>query len=288
MKISLIGLGKMGAVLANRLLLAKFDLTVFNRTQEKMRPLIQAGAKGAASLKDAVKNAEVVITCLLDDNAVLQTVEGFIDSLPKGAIHLSTSTILPETSKKLSTLHTKQGSIYLAGNVLGVPKAAEKGALTTIVAGKADAIAKCETIFNAYSSNIIKVGENPYQANVFKICANYLLASAIETIGEIYTFAEKSAVDAEVINKFFHVVFAHPAFKLYVDKIKERTFDDVNFDLKGGFKDLNLFQQAFAMAGVVPGIANVIKDKMTIAIAHDMAEKDWSVVTEITRKEANI
>ncbi len=288
MKITVIGLGKMGSVLVKRLLQANFQVTVFNRTAEKMQASIQAGASGAATLKDAVENAEVVITSLFDDSVVSQVVAGFVDFLPAGAIHIGTSTILPETSKKLFDLHQSKGSIYLAGNVLGVPKAAERGELTSIVAGDKAAIEQCQSIFMAYSTKLIVAGVHPYQANVVKICMNYMLATAIEAMGELYTFAEKNAVDLELINSMFHSIFGHPAFKLYVDKIKDRDFSNVNFDLKGGFKDISLFQQAFANVFVVPDIINVIKDKFVIAMAHNMQDKDWSAVTEITRKQANI
>ncbi|KTD68278.1 MULTISPECIES: NAD(P)-dependent oxidoreductase [Legionella] len=288
MNITLIGLGKMGSVLAQRLLAAKYNLTVFNRTPEKMQPLINAGAKGANSLEDAVKDATIIITCLLDDHAVLETVNHFVHLMQPKAIHVGTSTILPETSKKLAELHQKHNSTYIAANVLGVPKAAARGELTTLVAGQEDAIAQCKPIFSAYSIKIIHAGSQPFQANVIKICMNYFLVTAIEAMGELYAFAEKSQVDISILNTLFHSIFAHPAFQLYVDKIKERDFDDVNFDMKGGFKDLNLFQQAFAQAGVVPDIANIIKDKFIIALAHHMENKDWSAVTEITRLESNL
>lgn len=288
MKITLIGLGKMGSVLAERLLAAHFDLTVFNRTQEKMKPLVQKGAKGARTIEEAVKEAQVVISCLLDDHAVLETAQHFIPLLKADTIHLGTSTILPETSKQLEQLHQAHGSIYLAGNVLGVPKAAARGELTTIVAGSTAAIEQCNPLLSAYSSKIIQVGTRPFQANVVKICMNYMLVSAIETMGELYTFAEKSEVDCTMLNGMFHSIYAHPAFKLYVDKIKERNFNDVNFDMKGGFKDISLFQHALTQVGVVPDVANVIKDKFITALAHHMDDKDWSAVTEITRLQANI
>jgi len=291
MKIALLGLGKMGSALARRLLQANFDLTVYNRSKDKMQPLVQAGAKPASTPKEAVANADVVLTCLLDDKAVLETVKGengILVSLKPGTIHIGTSTILPDTSKQLTKLHQEQGSIYIAGNVLGVPKVADKGELTTIVAGNQNAINQCTAIFNSYSAKILKVGTEPYQANVVKISANYFLVTTIEAMGEIYTFAEKSHVDLDFMNGFFHTVLAHPAFKLYADKIKARDFDNVNFDMKGGIKDLNLFQQAFMDVGVVPDIANIIKNKFIIAIAQGMENKDWSAVTEITREQAGL
>lgn len=291
MKVALIGLGKMGKVLAQRILLGEFSLTVYNRTAIKMQPLIRAGAKGADSLQAAVENADVVITCLLDDAAVLECVngeKGFLSFLKSGAIHIGTSTILPSTSKTLSSLHAENKSLYIAANVLGVPKAAEKGELTTIVAGSKDIIEKLTPLFLCYSQKIIHAGTQAYQANAMKICINYLLASSIEMLGEIYAFAEKNEMDISIIHDFLQTVYAHPAFKLYVDKIKDRNFDEVNFNLSGGFKDLRLFQQAFANAHVVPDVANIIANKFIIALAHEMENKDWSAITEITRQQAGL
>lgn len=291
MKITLIGLGKMGTVLAKRLLHANFDLTVYNRTPEKMQPLTAMGAKGASNIKEAVMKADVVITCLLDDNAVLQVVsgtEGFLPFLKQGAIHIGTSTILPATSKILSQKHQDAKNVYIAANILGIPKAAEKGEATSIVAGDLEAIERCTPLFNSYSSKILHAGKLAYQANVIKISINYLLVSSIEMMGELYAFAEKNEVDINTINTVLHGIYAHPAFIQYIDKVKNRNFDEVNFALSGGFKDLRLFQQAFADARVPPDIANIITNKFIIAMAQNMADKDWSAFTEITRKQSGL
>jgi len=291
MKIALLGLGKMGSALGKRVLQANFDLTVYNRTASKMQPLTALGAKSSNSPKEAVTHADVVITCLSDDNAVLQTVQGeggFLQSMKKGAIHIGTSTILPDTSKTLSKLHQENGSVYIAGNVVGIPKVAEKGELTSIVAGPVAVIEKCTPIFKCYSSKIINAGSKSHLANVIKICNNYLLATSIEVIGQVYTFAEKSEVDVRIIYNLLQSIYAHPGYKLYVDKINDRNFDEVNFALKVGFKDLRLFQQAFTDVGVVPDFGNVITNKFIIAVAHGMAEKDWSAITEITRHQAGL
>lgn len=290
-KIALIGLGRMGSAVAKKILEAKFNLCVYNRTASKMQPLLDLGAKGASSIQEAVNDADVVITCLLDDKAVLEAVtspNGILENLKPGAIHICTSTILPATSKKLTELHNNTQTIYVAGNVLGIPKVAEQGALTSLVAGNLKAIHFCEPIFKTYSKKIINAGDEPYKANVMKICTNYLLATTIECMGELYTFAEKNGLESEYVNGMFHEVYAHPAFTLYADKIQKRDFDDVNFDLQGGLKDLNLFQQAFTDVQIVPDFANVIKNKFIIALAHGLEKKDWSAVTEVTRMLAGL
>ncbi len=290
-KITLIGLGKMGSVLAKKLLEAQFDLTVYNRTASKMQPLLTMGAKGANSAKEAALSADVILTSLFDDESVMEVVcgeDGILAVLKPGAIHIGTSTILPSTSKKLTELHNQNNTIYIVGNVLGIPKVAEKKALTSIIAEDQTTIASCMPIFNAYSNTIINIGQEPYKANVMKICANYLLATTIECMSELYTFAEKNALDAEYINKLLHAVFAHPAYQQYADKIKNRDFDNVNFDLKGGFKDLQLFQKAFTEVGVAPDLASLIANKFIIALANGMENKDWSAVSNVTRKQAGL
>jgi 3-hydroxyisobutyrate dehydrogenase-like beta-hydroxyacid dehydrogenase len=290
-KVAFIGLGKMGSVLAKKILEANFDLTIYNRTSSKMQPLILAGARGAQSIQQAVDQADVVVTCLFNDEAVLDVVagkEGFLKMLKPGAIHISISTILPSTSKKLTKLHEENGSIYIAGNILGVPKVAERGESTTLAAGDPNALNACNSIFNAYSNKIIQMGSDAYKANAMKLSTNYLLATAIESIGEIYAYTEKNDIETEIVSSFFHSVFAHPAFKLYVEKIKEQSFDDVNFDLKTGAKDLDLVQEAFTKEHVTPDIANSIKNKFEAALAQGMGEKDWCAITEITRKKAGL
>lgn len=290
-RISLIGLGKMGSVIAKKLLEAGFDLAVYNRTESKMKALLALGAKRASSAKEAAMSADIVLTCLFDDQSVIDVVcgyNGILEGLKPGAIHIGTSTILPATSKKLTELHQQKNTIYIAGNVLGVPKVAEKGKSTSIIAGDQATIEACMPIFNAYSKTIINVGQEPYKANVMKICTNYLLATSIECMAELYTFAEKNDLESEYINKMLHTVFAHPAYQLYADKIKERDFDNVNFDLKGGYKDLQLFQKAFTDVQVVPDIANIIANKFLIALAHGMENKDWSAVSNVTRKLAGL
>ncbi|ARG97152.1 oxidoreductase [Legionella micdadei] len=290
-KVALIGLGKMGSALGKKLLEAGFDLTVYNRTPSRMQPFLQMGAKGADSVKEVAMAADVVLTSLFDDDSVFDVVcgpEGLLAGLKQNAIHISTSTILPATSKKLTELHRDKNTIYVAANVLGIPKVADKGELTTIVAGDPNAVKLCTPLFNAYSKTILNIGQQPYKANVMKICMNYFLATSIECMAEVYTFAEKNDLEAEHINKMFHTVFAHPAYQLYAVKIKDRDFDQVNFSLRGGLKDLQLFQKAFLQEQIVPDLANILVNKFIIALAHGMENKDWSAVSNVTRQLAGL
>ncbi|HQT25257.1 MAG TPA: NAD(P)-binding domain-containing protein, partial [Burkholderiales bacterium] len=95
MRLGFIGLGKMGAPMANRLAAAGCDLTVYNRTPGKMQPLLDLGAKGAESLRE-FRECDIVFTMLSDDEALEAVVfgsEGLLEILQKDALHVSCSTI---------------------------------------------------------------------------------------------------------------------------------------------------------------------------------------------------
>ncbi len=289
--ITLIGLGKMGTAIATRLLEQGVALTVYNRTQAKMLSLAEKGAKTAATLQEAVSHADVVITCLLDDQAMFDMVlspEGLPAYMKSGAIHLSTATLLPDTAIALDKTHTMYGSHYMAATVLGVPKVAYTGELTAFFAGTQACSQLCESLLQKIAASTFYLGENIKAPLILKICTNYALCTTIELISELYVFAEKSGLDLAIVQKNLHHIYGHPAFKRYIDKIKERNFDDVNFDMKGGMKDVTIFQKALADVGVPPYLADLVKSRQISALAHGYENKDWSSIYEIVRREAGL
>jgi 3-hydroxyisobutyrate dehydrogenase-like beta-hydroxyacid dehydrogenase len=287
-KILLIGLGKMGTALATRILQGGLELTVYNRTAGKAHALVEIGAQEAVSLAEAAATADVIITCLLDDAAVLSVVKTMLPHLKKGAIHVGSSTILPATSTQINEMHAAEGSHYIAANVLGVPKAALAGKLTSLVAGDALLIDKIEPVLKTFSENIMRFGDKPANANVMKVSVNYMLITIIELISELYVYSEKNGVNVDFIQTILHSIFSHPAPKLYIDKIKARDFDNVNFDMRGGAKDVAIFQKAFASSGVSPELANVVSSRFIAALAQGMENKDWSGIYEVIRAESGL
>jgi 3-hydroxyisobutyrate dehydrogenase-like beta-hydroxyacid dehydrogenase len=289
-KVGFIGLGKMGALIAQNILKAGFDLTVYNRTPEKMKPLIEKGAKRAPSPKEAATEADVVITCLMDDQSVLDTVtgeNGLLAGLKPGGVHIGTATISPACATKLAELHRAHGSYYVAGPIFGRPDAAEAGTLLTYVAGDREAIAACDSLFNAYTKSHIYMGEDHQVVNSIKLAMNFMLVSFIELFSEVYTFAEKSGIDPEFTNELILTVLAHPVLKQYATRIRTRDFEPA-FDLRAGFKDVELMLQASTEVRAPLTIASAVREKFLTALASDMADKDWSAVSEVTRRNAGL
>jgi 3-hydroxyisobutyrate dehydrogenase-like beta-hydroxyacid dehydrogenase len=124
--IGFIGLGLLGLPLATNLLNAGYELRVYNRTASKAESLVAQGAQLAPRPVDAVTTGGIVATIVWDDAALESVVmsDGFLEQLGPGGIHLSMSTVLPETAKKLAALHAQHGSIYIEAPIFGRPEAA--------------------------------------------------------------------------------------------------------------------------------------------------------------------
>ncbi len=292
LQVAFVGLGRMGSGIVENILKRGFAVTVWNRTQSKMAPAIALGAKGAKTLKEAVAEADVVITSLMDDVSVqesLQGPDGILAGLRPGAIHLCIATISPKFADGLDRLHKEHGTRYLSGPVVGRPDAARAGELTSYIAGGKSAVAIVEPIVAAYSKSVKFVSETPRDANIIKLCINYSVVTIIELIGEVYALAEKSGADPAVINDFYQVVFAHPALKMYGNKILQRDFDSQGgFSMLGGKKDVTLMLQAAKEAGATLEIGQIINGKMEIALNGGMGNRDWSAVSEISRRNAGL
>jgi 3-hydroxyisobutyrate dehydrogenase-like beta-hydroxyacid dehydrogenase len=277
----------MGSGIARNIQNAGFGLTVYNRTTEKMKPLVEAGATAASTPREAAAAADVVVTNLMDDASVLSAMtgdNGILAGMRPDAIHIGTTTISPSLSTRLEELHAAQGSHYVAGPVAGRPDAAAAGKLFTFVAGKPEWLERCRPVMNAYANRIIPMGEDPAIAMSMKLVGNFMVASLIELIGEAYVFAECRGVDPSIITNMFKQFI--PAAGEYVDRIGTRDFGRAGFTLDGGTKDITLILQAAAEVHAPLSYASVVRDKCLAAQARGMGQMDWSVMTETSRFDA--
>jgi 3-hydroxyisobutyrate dehydrogenase-like beta-hydroxyacid dehydrogenase len=289
-RVGFIGLGKMGTAMARNILRAGFDVAVYNRTRSKMAPLADMGAVRADSPKQAAAGADAVITCLLDDQSMLDNVtgeDGILAGLKAGSIHIGTATISPGCATELAELHRAHGSYYVAGPIFGRPNAAEAGTLLTYVAGDADAVAACERLFDAYAEKHVYMGPDHGVVNSIKLTMNFMLVSMIEVLSEVYTFAEKSGIDLEFTNDLIETVLDHPALREYARRIRTRDFEAA-FELRAGLKDVELMLQASGDVQAPIPVAGLARDKFLTALATGLAGQDWSAIAEVTRRNAGL
>jgi 3-hydroxyisobutyrate dehydrogenase-like beta-hydroxyacid dehydrogenase len=287
LSVACIGLGRMGSGIAGNIQRHGFPLAVYNRTPEKTKPFVAAGAKFARTPREAAAGAEIVVTNLMDDASVLDTVtgeNGILAGMRPDAIHIGTTTISPKLSTHLAALHAAHGSHYIAGPVAGRPDAAAAGKLFTFVAGKPEPVERSRPVISAYTDRIIPIGEDPAIAMSMKLAGNFMVASLIELMGQVYVFAEKRGVDSAIITAMFKQFM--PASSEYVDRISSRNFENAGFTLDGGLKDVTLILAAAAEVHAPLPYGSLVRDKCLAAQARGMSQLDWSVLTEISRINA--
>ena len=289
MKLAFIGAGNMGSPMARNLLHAGHQVTVYNRTRAHVEPLRQEGAAMADSPADAAHDAEAIVTMLADDHAVEQVVESFQETLAAGAAHIGMSTISVACSKRLAEQHAARGQLYVAAPVFGRPVAAAAAKLWIVVAGPPESVARCQPVFDALGRGTSVVGTEPWLANTVKLSGNFLIAAALESLGEAFALVRKSGVDAgqflEIVN---NALFNSPLYAGYGGAVAKEQFEPAGFKLRLGFKDLRLVQEAAESAAVPMPLAGVLRDRFLAALARGEGDLDWAALARIAAVQAGL
>lgn len=291
MKVAFIGLGNMGGGMASNILQKDFELTVWNRTASKMDPFIEKGAKPAGTPKQAASDADVVITSLMDDQSLLDNLQGdngILAGMKPGTIHVCVTTISPKFADELLEIHKQHGSRFVVCPVLGRPDAAAEGSLIALLAGDAEGIEIAKPVIEAFTSMADVMGDVPSHASTLKLCLNYTVISSIELMSEVYTVADKAGLDVNKVAGFYQIIFGFPVLQMYAEKVKNRDFDDGGFKMTGGLKDVTLMLDAAKALGAHFDIGEIIKGKMNEALENGMQDKDWSAIYEISRSRADL
>lgn len=289
MKIGFIGLGHMGAAMAANLVKAGHDVSVFNRSPGKSGALVKLGAHEAINLA-GVCGGDVVITMLADDDAasdVAFSVAGLIAHLPKGAIHLSMSTISVALSKRLTQAHAQAEQRYVAAPVFGRPDMAAAAKLFIVAAGDAAAIEACQPLFSAIGQKTIPIGTEPAAANLVKLSGNFLIAAAIEALGEAIALVGKAGIDRRAyVDLLTSTVFNAPPYKIYGNLIAQSQFEPAAFAAPLGYKDIRLALAAAESLRVPMPLASLLRDRFLRLFAQGGEKLDWSAIGGLATQDA--
>jgi len=287
MKVGFIGLGRMGSAMAANLLKAGHEVAVWNRSPDKADPLVEAGARRAASPRDAAEG-EVVMTMLADDPAVEAVVYGADGILHAPALHVSHSTISIALAERLAADPAGHGG-YVSAPVFGRPAAAEAAKLFVVAAGAADHLDRCAPLFEAVAQRVFRIGEAPPMANLVKLSGNFMILSAVEAMAEAMTLAEKGGVARETLLEVLTgTLFGAPVYQTYGDILVEDRFHPAGFAAPLGLKDMNLVDAAATASRVPMPVLGIIRDHLRAAIAQEGEDIDWAGVALAVRHSAGV
>lgn len=282
--IGFIGLGNLGTPIALNLIASGHTLYVYNRTSSKTKPLSEKGANVCESIAGLAQQCTTVFTMVSDDAALKSICEGeggLLKNLEKDSVHISMTTILPETAAYLSSLHIQHGQHYLASPVFGRPEAATAKKLNYVISGEERIRKQAEPLLKDTGGlNVWDLGDSILAANTVKLCGNFLIASALEAIGESINLANKSGINAEQMwNIFSQTLFNTPLYHNYSKIILEQKFEPAAFYMKLGLKDMNLvLQQAVTVNQSMP-LAQLLQNNMKSIVDSGRGNIDWSAVS---------
>jgi 3-hydroxyisobutyrate dehydrogenase-like beta-hydroxyacid dehydrogenase len=289
MKIGFIGLGHMGSAMAENLLKAGHEVTVFNRNPDRCAPLLKLGAQQARGVADACRG-EVVITMLADDSAVADTVfarYGVIANLARNAIHVSMSTISIALAKRLTQAHLEAGQRYIAAPVFGRPDMAAAAKLFIVAAGDPSTIDACIPLFDSLGQKTTRLGAEPAAANLVKLSGNFLLATVIEALGEAIALVGKGGIERQTYVDFLaSTIFPAPSFRIYGSLIAEGAFEPAAFAAPLGYKDIQLGLAAAESLRVPMPLASLLRDRFLRLFAQGGGTLDWSAIGGLAAQDA--
>jgi 3-hydroxyisobutyrate dehydrogenase-like beta-hydroxyacid dehydrogenase len=290
--VGFIGLGAMGAPMARNLVTAGFDVRVFNRTAAKAQALAGAGARVVSRAAEAAESGGIVATMLTNDAALEEVVvgdQGIAASLGKGGVHISMSTISPETSRRLAAVHASHGGHYLAAPVFGRPEAAAARKLWICQSGPGGAKQVAKPVLEALGQAVYDFGEDPGAANVVKLCGNFLILSAIEAMAEAFALAEKNGVDRTALAALVgQTMFACPAYQTYGRIVAQRQYEPAGFGLALGLKDIKLVRDTAEAARVPMALSNLLHERLLGSLAKGRENLDWSAIELMVAEGAGL
>jgi 3-hydroxyisobutyrate dehydrogenase-like beta-hydroxyacid dehydrogenase len=292
MRIGFIGVGNMGAPIAANLLRARHEMAIWNRSADKARPLVDAGATLADSPRSAAADRDVVFTMLADDAAlesVLGGDNGLLAGLRAGALHVSMSTIAVATADRVAATHLGRGQHFLCAPVFGRPEAAATAKLFIVAAGASADFQLASPLFGAISQRVFYLGSSPSAASLVKLCGNFMILSAIEALGEAMALAEKGGVARQqLVEVLTGTLFDAPVYRTYGAILAEERFKPAGFAAPLGLKDMRLVGQSAESLRVPMPLLSLVRDHLLQTIAQEGEGIDWSAIAQVSKRNAGL
>jgi 3-hydroxyisobutyrate dehydrogenase-like beta-hydroxyacid dehydrogenase len=286
-QVAVLGLGKMGAPIARRLLDAGHTLFVWNRTPGKEGTLAEAGAQVLSSPGEACRAAEVWVTMVLDDAALEDVTEELFRAPGAGAVLVDMSTVSPAASRRVAEAAAAAGVAYLRAPVSGNPSVVAAGNLGIMVSGDEEAFAATEALLRDIGPNVFYVGPGE-EARVLKLALNLMIAGNAQLIAEALVLGEANGLDR---SKMLEVMGASAAGSPFV-KYKSAALveDDYNatFTSYAMWKDLTMALAAAHEAHAPLPVTATIQQLVEGCIGSGWGELDLMTLLPRLRREAGL
>ena len=288
--VSYLGLGTMGSGMASNLLKAGYKLTVWNRSAEKCKSFARKGARVAENPADAVRDVDVVMYCLSNDQAVEEIVfgaDGILSGIKEGQIAIDMSTVLPATSLREHQAYSKHGVDFLDAPVFGSKQESADARLWIMAAGNKAIFEKVKPVLEHLGQTVHYFGENGH-AVAMKLVGNLIVALEMEALAEGLVLAEKAGLDLNTVMEVVKVAdFRSPLLVSNGQNILKRDFS-TSFALKLMLKDADLIEKfAGSLQSPIPAL-RVVEKNLESAVTLGFGTENASAVIKALEKEAGV
>jgi len=281
-----IGIGLMGKPMTLRLLNARFSVNVWNRSPEKLIPVINEGAKACSSIADLVKASNIILLCLADTMAVESVIRN--DILENGSANqllIDLSSIHPEKTRQLaSMLYEKCGMNWVDAPVSGGVSGAEQGSLAVMAGGSIENINIARVVLAPLYKQLTHMGDVG-SGQVTKICNQMIVSCNILVIAEMIALAKQAGVAAEKIPEALSGGFADSRpLQIVGPEMATATFAPVKWRVKTLLKDLNMAVDLSIKQGNAIPMSGLAAQLMQLHGSHGYLEQDPATLIKLFTK----
>ena len=287
-QVGFVGLGTMGSGIARRLLDAGHDVTGWNRTRAKAEPLIAAGMRWADSPRAVAEASDVVFTMITNTQALHAVTggdDGILAGLGDGKVYVDMSTVSPAASRALAEAVAARGAKMLDAPVSGSVITLEKGKLSIMVGGDADAVERVDPVLRAIGPVVTHVGGNG-QAVLMKIAVNLNLAVQMLGFSEGVLLAEKGGIERKTaVDVMLRSVIASPMVEYRGPFVLEQP-DEAWFDCSMMQKDVQLALELARTEAVPMPTTAATNEMLTAARGMGLGRHDFAVMFQALARMA--
>lgn len=277
----------MGAAMAATIARAGFPVTVWNRNREKAeRVATEIGAAVAPTAAEAASLADIVVSSLADDAAVLEVYlgkDGVVAGIGDAAVAVETSTVDPETVVLVGDAVDAAGADFIDAPVSGSVSTVESGALTIMVGGDAAVLETARPVLDALAARVVHVGGRG-AGSATKLAVNGLVHGLNVALSEAVVLAEMAGVDRSTAYEVFASGAGGAPFVHYKRDAYEHPDDaPVAFSLDLVAKDLELITRLGDRVGAPMRQASVGLDIVRRAVDRGFGDRDLSAIAVYLR-----
>ena len=292
--VGFIGLGNMGGPMAINLIKAGFSVSVFDLMPTSVERLTAAGAQAAATAADAVQNVDVVISMLPASKHVESLYlgeAGLLSKIAPGTLIIDSSTIAPESTRKVADAANARGLSMIDAPVSGGVAGAQGGTLTSIVGGSDTALAQARPLLEAMGKNIFHAGDAG-AGQVAKICNNMLLSVLMSGTAEALQLGVNNGLDPSVLSDIMRKSSGgNWALEVYNPYPGVMETAPASRDYEGGFlvdlmiKDLGLAMASALDTGTATPMGSLARSLYVAHGDNGFGQVDFSSIQKLFQRD---